>query len=226
VVDQADSVIHAANESQQHSVDGALVVEQAVASIDQLVRQVEATAAAITELVGRMEKIGGLINTIEDLSEQANLLALNAAIEAAGAGDHGRTFAVVAGEVRTLANGSKEAAIGARKLLAQLLVSTRAAVENTEEGSKRGSQTIALARSAGGAIAKLAETIGTSVSAARQIAASTREQDAALGQIVLAVKGLSDVQAELASGTGRVAEVARSLQAFSKRLSELVGRTW
>lgn len=222
--DQADRVIAVAQRSEELSVDGRKVVEEAVAAIMSLGEQVRAIAKAMNDLTRRTQQIGDIVATVKELAEQSNLLALNAAIEASRAGEHGRGFSVVAMEMGKLAEQSRSAAGQVRSMLADVEKGTREAVGATDEGSKRAQAAIEMAQGAGRNIEGLAEVIRDSSQAARQIAINTRQQTAGVEQIVAAVEQLSTAMADSVEGTRVIERGASNLNGLSQQLLETVKR--
>ena len=133
-------------------------------------------------------------------------------------------FAVVALEMRNLAEQSKLAAGQVKAILSEVQKGTRQAVSATEEGSKRALSTISLAEGAGRSIQGLTEVLKESSLAARQIAGNTRQQTIGVEQIVSAMNQLSNSMNESLVGTRSIEKVASSLTLLSKRLSELTSR--
>jgi methyl-accepting chemotaxis protein len=222
--EQADKVIAVAQRSEELSVDGRKVVEDAVGAILSLGEQVRAIAKAMNDLTRRTQQIGDIVATVKELAEQSNLLALNAAIEASRAGEHGRGFSVVAMEMGKLAEQSRAAAGQVRSMLADVEKGTREAAGATDEGSKRAQAAVQLAQGAGRNIEGLAEVIRESSQAARQIAVNTRQQTAGVEQIVAAVEQLSTAMADSVEGTRLIERGASNLNALSQQLLVTVKR--
>ena len=220
----ADSVIEMTKRSDDLSQEGLQTVEEAVKASASLGEQVNKIAASMTGLSDRTLQVGEIISSVKDLAEQSNLLALNASIEASKAGDHGRGFAVVAMEMRNLAEQSKQAAVQIRAILQEIQRSARDAAEATDEGSKRASAAMGLARSAGEAIEGLAMVIRESAVAARQIANNTRQQTIGVDQMVTAIAELSQAINESAEGTRTIESGTAALSEISKQLAAAVQR--
>jgi methyl-accepting chemotaxis protein len=220
----ADSVIEMTKRSDDLSQEGLQTVEEAVTASSSLGEQVNKIAASMAGLSDRTLQVGEIIASVKDLAEQSNLLALNASIEASRAGDHGRGFAVVAMEMRNLAEQSKQAAVQIRAILQEIQRSARDAAEATDEGAKRASAAMGLARSAGEAIEGLAMVIRESAVAARQIANNTRQQTIGVEQMVTAIAELSQAINESAEGTRTIEVGTAALSEISKQLAAAVQR--
>ncbi len=222
--EHANSVIEITQRSDDLSRAGLNTVEEAVKASAALGEQVTRIAATMADLSERTQQVGEIIASVKDLAEQSNLLALNASIEASKAGEHGRGFSVVAMEMRTLAEQSRQAAVQVRSILQEIQRGSRDAAAATDEGAKRASAAVQLSRSAGEAIEGLALVIKDSALAARQIAANTRQQTIGVEQIVTAVSELSAAINESAEGTKVIEQGSASLSSMSKELAEAVNR--
>jgi methyl-accepting chemotaxis protein len=220
----ADSVIAMTGRSEELSEEGLRVVEEAVRASGALGDQVKRIAASMTGLADRTQQVGEIIATVKELAEQSNLLALNATIEATKAGEHGRGFAVVAMEMRHLAEQSRQAAVQVRAILSEIQQGAREAATATEEGTKRATAAVGLARSAGEAIEGLALVIRESSMAARQIANNTRQQTIGVEQMVSAISELSTALNETAGGSRTIEQGAANLAEVARRLGETVRR--
>jgi methyl-accepting chemotaxis protein len=222
--EHADSVIQMTQRSEELSEDGLATVEQAVKASANLGEQVNRIAATMAGLSERTQQVSEIIASVKDLAEQSNLLALNASIEASKAGEHGRGFTVVALEMRTLAEQSKEAAIQIRAILQEIQRGARDAAIATDEGAKRATAAMELARSAGEAIEGLALVIKESSVAARQIANNTRQQTIGVDQMVQAIQELSTTISASAQGASDIQKGTKGLGEISRRLGESVSR--
>ncbi len=220
----ADGVVQATERSQQLSRDGAAAVDGAARGVESLAQQVDAMARAIGRWTERALEMSGLISTVQDLAEQSNTLALNASIEAARAGDAGRSFAVVAVEMRALAERSKAAVTRVRTILADVQKNSRTAIQAAEEGTRRAREVEALAHGAGEAISGLALVIRDSSDSARQIAETARQQSVGVEQIASA---MSEVWEAVNGGVDQIQKMERAsseLGELAQALLDLVGR--
>lgn len=220
--ERAQSVIELARKSEESTTGGKESVEESVAAMEQIRDQVVTMSRTIQSLVERTAQIGTIIDAVNDLAEQSNVLALNAAIEAAKAGEHGRGFAVVAREVRTLAERSKDSTTQVRFILKDIEKATREAMGAIDEGTRKTEAGMALAHRAGDAIVHLDKAITESSTAARQIAASTRQQAVGVDQIWQAMRDIDRAVNESASGVRQLEGASRNMKDLSEQMHGLV----
>jgi PAS domain S-box-containing protein len=214
-------------EAVQHTLEvgraGRKTVEESIAALDKVREQVEATAETILALAEQAQAIGEITATVADIAEQTNLLALNAAIEASRAGEHGRAFSVVAGEVKALADQSKKATAQVRQILGEVQKATNAAVLSTEEVTKGVATAGAVSAHAGETIRALAETLAEAAQAAAQIAASAGQQATGMAQIHHAMHNIDQVAKQNLAAVRQAEQAAQNLNALGGRLSGIVG---
>ena len=222
--ERADGVVKVAQAAEEISREGQAVIERAIEGMQKLDEQVRAIALTITDLTERAVQIGDINQTVKTLAERSNMLALNASIEASKAGEQGKGFSVVAMEMRTLAEQSKQAAGRVRDLLGEVQKVTRAAVSATEEGSKRAQAAVGLTQAAAQTIVRLAQVCQESSIAGRQIAGNTRQQTLGVDQIVSALRELSTASQTSVGGTQEIERAAGSLKALAGKLGDSVGR--
>jgi methyl-accepting chemotaxis protein len=220
--ERADAVVAVSERTDRFSEEGTRAVAEAVEGMIRLGDQVNEIARAIAALSERTVQIGDITQTAIDVAEQSNVLALNAAIEAAKAGEAGEGFAVVAAEMRRLAEQSRGAAAQVKALLAQIARSTRQAVLASEEGSRRAGEATQLAARAGSAIQGLNEVVDSSVAAGREIATNTRQQTAGVGQIATAIGLIEAASTSALEGTYAIEQGAQRLEEVARRLAERV----
>jgi methyl-accepting chemotaxis protein len=185
---------------------------------------VNQSAQTVKALGKSSDQIGEIIGVIDDIADQTNLLALNAAIEAARAGEQGRGFAVVADEVRKLAERTTKATKEIAGMIKQIQGETTGAVSAMEEGTKEVEQGKELAEKAGVSLKEIVEVSQRVTDMVAQIAAASEEQSSASEQISKNVEAISAVTGETASGTQQIARAAEDLNRLTENLQQLVGR--
>ncbi|MCA9423150.1 MAG: methyl-accepting chemotaxis protein, partial [Nitrospira sp.] len=172
-----------AQETSQTARNGQEEMEQTVMGMQQVCQAVVEAANIITTLGRSSDHIGEIVRVIEDIADQTNLLALNAAIEAARAGEQGRGFAVVADEVRKLAERTTKATKEIGDMIRHIQRDTRNAVSSMEQGTSQVGQGVELANKTGEALANIHSMINVTVGKIQQIAHATEEQSTATRQI-------------------------------------------
>jgi methyl-accepting chemotaxis protein len=220
---EAGSVIALVQRAEMLSGQGLDAVEQAIRSAGDLGEQVRRISATMGDLSERTLQVGEIVASVKDLAEQSNLLALNASIEAAKSGEHGRGFAAVAMEMRTLAEQSRQAAVQVRSILGEIQKHAGEAALATEEGSTRAALATARSRSAGDAIEGLAQVIRGSAGSARTIAERNRQQAAGVAELVEAIAELSSTLQDGAEDSSALEAHAAEVAALASRLAALPG---
>ncbi|QWV94680.1 methyl-accepting chemotaxis protein [Geomonas oryzisoli] len=206
----------------QAAVDGAEVVEATVAVMGVIAERVQGAARTVESLGERSDQIGAIVGTIEDIADQTNLLALNAAIEAARAGEQGRGFAVVADEVRALAERTTRATREISEMIRTIQGETQSAVQAMEEGSKEVERGTQQASRSGQALEAILEQIHAVMMQANQIATAAEEQTATTSEISTNMVQITDIVQATAKGADETAAAATALASMSVRLQEMV----
>ena len=200
------------------------VVRQTVEKMQEIGDVVERSAETVGQLGRSSEEIGEIVATIDEIAGQTNLLALNAAIEAARAGEHGKGFAVVADEVRDLAERTAQATGRVEEMITSLQAEAREAVAAMNEGHGEVQRGIELAGQAGTALDEIMADVKDVAGSIDSIAAATEEQSATGEQIARSVDGISTVTAQTARGVTEIAQSTGELQGLSERLVGAVGQ--
>jgi methyl-accepting chemotaxis protein len=221
--ERARSVASSAQRAAEIGRQGREAVDESMAAMAKVREQVDQISEGIRELVEQAQAIGEINATVTDLSEQTNLLALNAAIEAARAGEQGRGFSVVAGEIKNLADQSKNATARVRQILNEVQAATSAAVKAAEEGGRRAVQGERQVNQAGETIRALAEAVSGAAQAAAQISASAGQQSTGMAQIRQAIGNIQQAAQQNLSATKQAEAASRDLTRLSNRLLDLVG---
>jgi methyl-accepting chemotaxis protein len=221
---RAQEVARQASESVRVSDEGTNAVEAIAESMQEIRRRVEGIAQEIVELSGRVRQISSITETVNALSDRSNLLALNATIEAARAGEAGKSFAVVAAQVRQLAEQSKQATGKVEVILAEVDAATAAAVAASAAGGKVVEQGLELAARADGGIKRLTEIIRAAAEAAQEIAASAHEQSVGIERIAQSMASIEDGTAKSLDGAQSSRQAAESLNELAAKLAALTER--
>ena len=211
-----------ANTANGATVDGRRVVAQAIAAIDQLESDVALVGATVADLATHSAAIGKVLDVIRGIAEQTNLLALNAAIEAARAGEQGRGFAVVADEVRSLAQRTQASTLEIQATIAELQQGSDAAIQAMEQGKQRVADSVECARQAGEALDAIAAAVDSIVALNTQIATAAEEQGVVAGDVSRNVNDIDRSSEELVDSAERLAETSALIDDLS---SHLVGAT-
>ncbi|WP_377810673.1 methyl-accepting chemotaxis protein [Azospirillum sp. A29] len=219
---RAQDVSHGAQTVAASSHSGMKAVDDTIQAMDAIREQAEAVAENIVMLSERTQAIGEIIVTVNDIAERCHLLALNAAIEAAAAGEHGRTFSIVAGEIKSLADQSKEATSQVRSNLSEIQHGINASVMLTEEAVKRVAAGKRQTDATQSTIRTMAENIQESVLAFQQIVAGTNQQQIGLEQVIQALQNIREASSQTAAGTRQLEGAAANLNNLGQGLVEAV----
>ncbi|WP_207063851.1 methyl-accepting chemotaxis protein [Motiliproteus sp. SC1-56] len=216
----ADQVQQALVQAQQ----GVSQVGASIASIQQLAAAVEEAVQRINTLEEESQNIGRILEVISEIAEQTNLLALNAAIEAARAGEQGRGFAVVADEVRSLAQRTQGATTEIQQLIDQLQSGAGGAVQTIAGGRTLAADSVTQSEQVGAALEQIATKVQSAAAINLEIASVTGEQRQAMASISVNVSNIHEALAETSEGSGQVTEVSQQLRETGQRISSLLER--
>jgi methyl-accepting chemotaxis protein len=204
--------------------NGAEVVKATVEVMARITERVSSTARTVQSLGERSDQIGAIIGTIEDIADQTNLLALNAAIEAARAGEQGRGFAVVADEVRALAERTTRATREISEMIKAIQAETRDAVNAMEQGVREVENGTGEASRSGQALQQILNQINDVAMQINQIATAAEEQTATTSEIANNMMQITDAVQSTAKGTEDSAQASGLLARQAEELKLLVGR--
>ena len=223
--DMAGNALQAARmtqEAQNVVGQGEDVVERTIKAIDHINREVLRTADTIGQLEQQCSQIGGVISVIRGIAEQTNLLALNAAIEAARAGEQGRGFAVVADEVRSLANRTQGATVEIQQMIEQLQSGARASVTAMSAASHDAQEGVGLAQEAKQAFGAITEKVDRMVDTNAIIASAIEQQGAVVNEIERNVVRISDGSDEALQVANAARDAARQIHQLTEQLRAMV----
>lgn len=218
----AQQAADAANDANRETKDGSQVLNQAIESINSLANRINASSEVINRVENDSSAIGTVLDVIRGIAEQTNLLALNAAIEAARAGEQGRGFAVVADEVRSLAQRTQESTQEIQDMIERLQSGAQAAVKSMSEGTEEMSRTLEKATLAGKSLTSIAGSVALINDMNTQIATATEEQMTVSQEISRNVVNISDVAKSSEQSVAEVDHASTELKETSSRLSHMV----
>ncbi len=222
VADTAKMLVEISHRSREEATSGMTTMEKATAGLNRTSQAIQSSAEIIDVLGRRADDIGKIIEVIDDLAEQTNLLALNAAIEAARAGEHGLGFAVVAEEVRKLAEKSTQSTKEISELIQGIQKEAREAVENMEHSTSMVQEGLTLNKDLGIALDKISSVVSEVYKFSQEIGAATMEQSSGSAQIAKATNRLTEITQEINSSVEEQASGAQAVVRAMERMRELV----
>jgi methyl-accepting chemotaxis protein len=220
----ASTTAETAKDAKKAAEEGGAIVEQTVQGMRKIATVVKQSAETIQKLGNSSNQIGEIIGVIDDIADQTNLLALNAAIEAARAGEQGRGFAVVADEVRKLAERTTKATKEIAAMIKTIQSDTAGAVSSMSLGTKQVDEGIVLADKAGVSLHEIVAISQKVTDMVAQIAAASEQQSSASEQISKNVEAISSVTGETAQGTQQIARAAEDLNRLTVSLQQLLDK--
>jgi methyl-accepting chemotaxis protein len=224
VARNAEQASEAAAGADREARAGDDVVNKAIAQIDRLATEVGHSTHAMSELKRESDKIGSMLDVIKSVAEQTNLLALNAAIEAARAGEAGRGFAVVADEVRSLAQRTQKSTEEIEGLISGLQSGTQQVSTTLENSRALSDSSVELARQAGQSLESITRSVAAIQSMNQQIATAAEEQTAVADDINRSVISVRDVSEQTATASDKTAASSVELARLGTHLQTLVSR--
>lgn len=224
VAGKSSEAASAASTAGEQAKDGSEVVEKTVTEMRGIAEQVNESANSVGQLGKKSEQIGQIISVINDIADQTNLLALNAAIEAARAGEHGRGFAVVADEVRKLAERTTQATEEVARSVREIQSETSTAVTRIEAGTKRVTSGVDLANSAGSSLQTIVSASDSLRAMVQAIAAAAEQQSTASEQIAKNVDAISAASRSSRSNAESAEHSATKMAEHAQVMQKLVSR--
>jgi len=214
----------AAENAGSEAGSGGEVVSDTITEIQGIAVQIKLAVEAVSQLGHKSEQIGEIISVINDIADQTNLLALNAAIEAARAGEHGRGFAVVADEVRKLAERTQQATEQVGSSIREIQDDTKQVIESIEQGATGVQNGVEMAQKAGTSLSQIVGASGTLNSMINDISHAVDEQKVVVNQIAEATQSIAGVTRESSSAAGQAAQAANNLSEQSERLLAMTSK--
>ncbi|WP_282369761.1 methyl-accepting chemotaxis protein [Pseudomonas sp. PS02290] len=224
VARNAEEASEAAVAADLQAREGDKVVNEAIAQIELLATEVGHSTEAMAQLKRESDKIGSVLDVIKSVAQQTNLLALNAAIEAARAGEAGRGFAVVADEVRSLAQRTQKSTEEIEELISGLQNGTRQVATIMDNSRELTVSSVELTRRAGSSLESITRTVSAIQSMNQQIAAAAEEQSATAEEINRSVLNVRDVSEQTSAASEETAASSVELARLGSHLQALVGR--
>jgi CHASE3 domain sensor protein len=222
IAESAQRVAHIAGQTVSSARSGESTVEQAHESIGSIRRQVDLVVNHMLELGKKSQQIGAVLDIVSELAEQTNILAINATIEAAGAGEAGKRFAVVADEIRELADRVATSTKEIRTLIDDVRSAVNTTVMATETGSKAVDSGSRQFGDVAVAFKQIAGLVTATTEAAREIELSTKQQTSAVEQVNVAIANVAQTTKETEVSSGQTLETVSQLASLSKDLLRLV----
>ena len=224
VAKNAELASSATNGADEEAKAGSLIVDSTVKSITALAQDIEASALVIEQLKSNSQNIGTVLDVIKSIAEQTNLLALNAAIEAARAGEQGRGFAVVADEVRTLAQRTQQSTTEIEALIDELQGGVEQAVEVMNHSREQAGVSVDNANKAGASLTSITEAVDTINHMNTQIATVSEQQSVVSAEIQRNVSNIQTIAEETSEGANFTNQSSSEMAQLGIQLNSLVGQ--
>jgi methyl-accepting chemotaxis protein len=224
VADSSQETHDIAHKSGELSSQGGEVVQGAAMEMSKIADSVNQSSQFIQQLGEHSNQISAIVNVIKEIADQTNLLALNAAIEAARAGEQGRGFAVVADEVRKLAERTARSTMEITTMIGSIQSGTQHAVSSMQEGCARVTEGVAMANRAGESMSQISDGANRVITAVSDISSALREQSAASNQVAQKVEIIAHMTEENSAAANEIAGEAQQLESLAGALENAVSR--
>lgn len=222
VANSAASAVGNAQSVNDETISGRVQVEQQVSNIQKLAQEIDGSVVAINQLATNSKSIGQVLDVIKGIAEQTNLLALNAAIEAARAGEQGRGFAVVADEVRNLAQRTQHSTAEIEQMISQLHDGVSSAVNAMSASHVMADETVAQSVEVQSALENILAAVGMIVDQIQQIAAAAEQQTAVAHDIDQNIVQINQTGELTAQGADETAQASQDMSAQVEHLKTLI----
>jgi methyl-accepting chemotaxis protein len=222
ISDSAQRVAHIAAETATAAHTGDEIVRKMQEAIEAIKNQVDVIVSHMLDLGKKSQQIGGILDIINEMAEQTNILSINATIEAAGAGEAGKRFAVVGDEIRKLADRVGGSTKETRRLVDEIRAAVNTTILATEGGSKAVDAGLRHFEEVTRGLKQIANLVGTTTDAAREIELGTKQQMTAVEQVNSAISAAAEAARETETSTAQTLQTATQLAHLSHDLSQIV----